>query len=226
MVNTFLVCSDFRKSAERLADKHLFKQAVEAKQIINIYEQGKKGFSNHPAAVQWKGHLDALKLYFNCHLEEINRRGKWDTEMKSFAIPDESSIVLPWWVKCPHVWYSHSAALYSKQDWNYSHLSYPAFYKQFGYFWPSKMTEDQCGKYANLLSIDIGSLEVKDWPDNLTEFATDCFEPEREKTRQCTAKCNTGKRCNVAAIDGEDLCKVHRKVEIRKQSAKPVKRRT
>lgn len=150
MVNTFLVCSDFAESASKLDSQRLLKQCVEAKQIIeNIraFKKGKwTGFQNHPASVQWRDHLDALKLYFNLHLATYKKRR--NEEGKSFKsdklveykIPDPKEILLPSFVHCPHYWYSHRAALYRKMKWYYKDkFTVPKVYKKHGYFWPSKI---------------------------------------------------------------------------------------
>ena len=64
MVNTFLPYSSFKKSVKSLDNKRLGKQRVEAKQILTALSNG-GSWSNHPAALMWKGYEECLKLYIN-----------------------------------------------------------------------------------------------------------------------------------------------------------------
>ena len=125
MVNTFLLCKSFVESAKLLDSRRLNKQCTEAKQIINALEQmqsksmddKKLGFTKHPALLQWKDHVDALKYYYNVHREEaLEREIKISTPAYTFTCPVEE-IKMPWFVDCPHFWYSHCAALYLKMKW-------------------------------------------------------------------------------------------------------------
>ena len=62
MVNTFLPFPDVRKSLSCLDRRRLFKQSVEAMQIlrVNLGLQGGVGFTNHPAVRMWKGYETLL----------------------------------------------------------------------------------------------------------------------------------------------------------------------
>lgn len=137
----------------------LNKQCLEAFQIVNVLTATadsstgagvigtKKGWSNHPAVMQWRGHLDALKYYFNVHRSEAIRRGIKISLPRYQGIAetaDEWNLSeklgkqLPWFVNCPHFVYSHRASLMAKQEWYYRDLfDFPPVYARHGYFWPS-----------------------------------------------------------------------------------------
>ena len=80
-MQTFLPYPDFRKSLGVLDVKRLGKQRVEAYQLIRAI-RGVTGWSRHPAARMWKGHVNALKLYFNLAVDEWVRRGHRNTMEK------------------------------------------------------------------------------------------------------------------------------------------------
>jgi hypothetical protein len=197
MVNTFLLCRDFRVSASLLNDQRLNKQLVEAKQIIDANDQSrcqgqkkKIGFLNHPASIQWRNHLDGLKYYYNVHRQEALDRG-FLIKTSAYALggayappftplcsplpsppsslsslPSQSNgglkggevpllgasapPPLPWFVDCPHYWYSHCASLYRKQSWFYKNLEFPKIYLNHGYFWPSHVDGSSGTKVGKL----------------------------------------------------------------------------
>jgi hypothetical protein len=66
-MQTFLPYANVKKSVKCLDSKRLGKQRVEAFQILNILLNRTKtsGWRNHPAVKMWKGHENALKVYFN-----------------------------------------------------------------------------------------------------------------------------------------------------------------
>ena len=154
MVNTFLVCRDFAKSAALLDSRRLNKQCTEAKQIIDALarmssessstdkenkESKEKriviGFRNHPAVLQWRGYEDALKYYFNVHRAEALKREIKITASCYTDLGPGGEIKTPWFVNCPHYWYSHCASLYRKQRWTYEGTSnFPPIYLAYGYF--------------------------------------------------------------------------------------------
>lgn len=200
MVNTFILCSDFSESASLLDDKRLFKQCVEARQIISILEESnlsKKGFSNHPATKQWIGYLDGLKYYFNCHLDEVFRRGRWNVKvMKIYPIPQ--TFDLPWFVISKPFHFSHRASLFRKNPEYYKDLTFPAEYLNHGYIWPS-----------HLDSIDVWNLEQ--YP--LERICDPVQIGVTGKT--CPCQIQTGKRkgerCGNTVKSG-DYCGVHSKL--------------
>jgi hypothetical protein len=76
MVNTFVTSRCLKECAKNLDNKRLGKQRVEAKQIIEALETpGKSSWERHPATKMWKGHVDALKVYYNHIVREWIARG-------------------------------------------------------------------------------------------------------------------------------------------------------
>lgn len=139
-MQTFLPYKSFKKTAEVLDDKRLFKQLVEARQIINIITTGKtksgrkyRGFLNHPARFMWEGHANSLKEYANEILKEVKKRDKVETPMRPLRF---QKVIHPPWLGNKKFHSSHRAALLKK---NYSH------YKKFNweekpkinYIWPT-----------------------------------------------------------------------------------------
>lgn len=200
MVNTFLTSSDFTISAKLLDNKRLFKQCVEAKQIVELLTddsiESKKGFINHPAVIQWKNHVPALKHYFNCHLEEVFFRGHWKTQMVKYQINEE--IQYPWFVDCQQLHYSHMASLSRKNPDHYAFLTYPKEYMDHGYIWPSHLE----AKKINLLELDKYALSVI------------CHPPMKTNRKQCEAILKSGKnknnQCSNRSKNGL-FCGVHSK---------------
>lgn len=82
-MNTFLPYLDFIECAKCLDNKRLFKQVVEAKQIIDILTTGKTkdgrdyplSMKHHPIVKAWKGYESELRHYFNCCLDITLFRG-------------------------------------------------------------------------------------------------------------------------------------------------------
>jgi hypothetical protein len=76
MVNTFVTSRCLKECARNLDNKRLGKQRVEAKQIIEALETpGKSSWERHPATKMWKGHVNALKVYYNHIVREWIARG-------------------------------------------------------------------------------------------------------------------------------------------------------
>lgn len=197
MVNTFLVHPDFAVSASKLSDRHIFKQLVEAKQIIECLEAGergeKKGFSNHPATNQWRGYIPCLKSYFNVHLREVEKRNadkkekegkvKWNHQFKLYEIPEVYDV--PEFVGDLRYIYSHRAILSIKDVESYGSLEFPEEYRYKGYYWPSK------GQFIPLAAY-------------------------LQDNRRCPALMKSGakkgKECgNILKTKGVDYCGVHNK---------------
>jgi hypothetical protein len=82
-MQTFLPYKSFVKSAACLDNKRLGKQRVEAYQLLNAllgltHKPGsavRKGWTNHPAALMWKGHEGVLYQYACIVCDEWKRRG-------------------------------------------------------------------------------------------------------------------------------------------------------
>jgi hypothetical protein len=73
-MQTFLPYPDFKRSLQVLDYRRLGKQRVEAYQIMRAIKHG-GGWRNHPAVKMWRGHINALKFYYNLSLEEWISRG-------------------------------------------------------------------------------------------------------------------------------------------------------
>lgn len=134
-MQTFLPYANFEKSLKSLDSRRLGKQRVEAHQILNILlnRTKTKGWRNHPAVKMWKGHSNALKLYFNQAVEEWISRG-YQNNMKLEEI--RGKIVLPKWIGDENFHSAHRSNLLRKDE---------KYYSQFGwkelpnllYVWPS-----------------------------------------------------------------------------------------
>lgn len=158
MVNTFLPYGDFKRVASILDYKRLGKQRVEAKQILNILMGKAKSLAwhNHPVVLMWKGHIQALKLYHNIMIDEWVRRG-YTNNMKKFNLI--KPIVLPWFVHCKPILYSHQASLLRKNPTYYNKLfKVRSEYKDKSYVWISHLTPVILSKLKSGRKIDIALL--------------------------------------------------------------------
>jgi len=99
-MQTFLPYPDFKKSLQALDYRRLGKQRVEAYQIIrtlnaaSISKEYRGGYRNHPAVKMWRGHINALKLYYNLSLDEWVGRG-YRNNMRKMTI--RGKIAYPQW---------------------------------------------------------------------------------------------------------------------------------
>lgn len=93
-MQTFLPYPDFKKSLQALDYRRLGKQRVEAYQIIRAIKYG-SGWQHHPAVTMWRGHINALKLYYNLSLDEWVGRGYRNNMLK---MPIRGKIAYPQWV--------------------------------------------------------------------------------------------------------------------------------
>lgn len=101
-MQTFLPFPEFKKSLSVLDWRRLGKQRLEASQIIKILENqpnkiGKQysGWKKHPIVLMWKGHVPALKLYYNSVIQEWTGR-KYKNNMELMIIDLEDVIYPPW----------------------------------------------------------------------------------------------------------------------------------
>lgn len=140
-MQTFLPYRDFRKSAEALDQRRLQKQLVECQQLLNaITNPDAKGWRNHPAAIMWRGHENALADYARACHAEWTRRGYGPAHKSmdwiSTRFPSQASVSDPAWLGDEAFHASHRANLLRKD---------PAFYSQHGwdedptmeYVWPA-----------------------------------------------------------------------------------------
>jgi hypothetical protein len=120
-MQTFLPYPDFKKSLHALDYRRLGKQRVEAYQIIRILNAVsiskvyRGGYWNHPAVKMWRGHINALKLYYNFSLDEWTGRG-YRNSMKKMAI--KGKIAYPEWFGRKNFHAAHRSNLLRK-DMNF-----------------------------------------------------------------------------------------------------------
>lgn len=147
-MQTFLPYADFQQSARVLDYRRLGKQRVETLQLVNAIG-GLKGWSRHPAALMWEGHIGTLICYGKIMCEEWISRGykdtclgKLDEMLKAYC----DQLTDPPWLGDERVHSSHRAALLHKDE---------IYYKQFNwsecpildYFWP--VTKDRTYEKTN-----------------------------------------------------------------------------
>ncbi len=133
-MQTFLPYANVKKSVKCLDSKRLGKQRVEAFQILNILLNRTKtsGWRNHPAVKMWKGHENALKVYFNESVEEWISRGYKNT-MKLEIIKGE--IIFPKWFGNKKFHSSHKSNLLRKNFEHYSKFQWKES-SELDYWWP------------------------------------------------------------------------------------------
>lgn len=204
MVNTFLIGS-FEDTARILDPKRRFKQAVEARQIIDIIEKqksgfiGKIGFSSHPIVKMWFDYLPALKWYFNLILYYSVSIDKVNTTMQYYDIKE--IVEYPWFLYYHPFIYSHRARLYQKDmDYYKDKFEFPKIYLNFGYIWTCRHPKEV---YLNATTIE----EIAKLADPLAEHY---IEP-----KYCQAEIKSGKnkgcKCNRILKSINDFCGTHTK---------------
>lgn len=140
MVNTFVTSSSLEECAKSLDWRRLGKQRVEAYQIWRVLT-GKttgRGWKNHPAVLAWQGHTCALAMYTNVMIREWIFRG-YNNTME--LLPHCKNPQFPWWWGWKPVIMSHKASLNRKMPEYYS-FEIQDGYEEYGYVWPSKISED------------------------------------------------------------------------------------
>lgn len=119
-MQTFLPYPDFQKSLQALDSRRLGKQRVEAYQIIRTIKYG-GGWSHHPAVKMWRGHINALKLYYNLSLDEWIIRG-YRNRMKKMAV--RGKISYPPWFGNENFHAAHRSNLLRKDKTFYSRFQW------------------------------------------------------------------------------------------------------
>lgn len=119
-MQTFFPYPDFKESLRTLDYRRLGKQRVEAYQIIRALRYG-GGYSHHPAVKMWRGHLNALKLYYNYALDEWIRRG-YKNRMEK--MPIHGRIVFPQWFGNDKFHAAHRSNLLRKDQTYYGHFGW------------------------------------------------------------------------------------------------------
>ena len=123
LMQTFLPYPNFKKSLHALDCRRLGKQRVEAYQIIRAIKFG-GGWENHPAVKMWRGHTNALKLYYNLCLDEWINRG-YKNNMHKMKI--SGKIAYPRWFGRDEFHAAHRGNMLRK-DYSY--------YSQYGWSEP------------------------------------------------------------------------------------------
>lgn len=135
-MQTFLPYPNFEKSLNCLDSRRLGKQRVEAYQIINILTSRtkSKAWKNHPAVKMWRGHTNALKIYFNKSVEVWKSRG-YKNNMEFEKI--RGKVVFPFWLGDKRFHSSHRSNLLRKNKEFYSKFKWKES-PGMNYFWPTK----------------------------------------------------------------------------------------
>lgn len=147
-MQTFLVYSDFRKSAMHIDNKRLGKQLVETKQIYDTIVNNKKAWSNHPAVNMWRGFELGLLRYGKIHYEEWQERylsglrgGKLIHKSGEEILSEYYSRLtevskLPSWIYDDQFLISHRSNLIRKNP-DYYNRFWPSVPNNIPYFWPA-----------------------------------------------------------------------------------------
>ena len=139
-MQTFLVYSNFNKSAQCLDYRRLGKQRVEAYQILIALTHNKSsGWKNHPAVKMWQRHEKALAEYGIAICSEWQRRGYNDMLLEMFEVMFAAlpACLRPWWSSDERFLSAHRAALLAKDFGYYSKFGWTEEAK-IDYFWPTK----------------------------------------------------------------------------------------
>lgn len=156
-MQTFVPFPDIYRIAEVLDTKRLFKQVVEAKQILLTLRAMQDpdantktlGWRNHPAVRMWKGYEGFLSKYLQTLLVESIARGvnadpaKYDDALIWARKASPVQVSPGWWNGDIH--YTHRVNLCAK-DWDhYAPLFVDVFdddVGKLGYHWPARKDAD------------------------------------------------------------------------------------
>ncbi|MEV7398452.1 MSMEG_6728 family protein [Aeromicrobium sp. NPDC092404] len=148
-MQTFLPYADFARSAEVLDRARLGKQRVESIQVVRALTIPTYGWRHHPAALMWRGHLEALGAYSFAIIDEWTRQGHADTCAATIAADlatagvtavrtqDELAAAgaMPSWLGDADFHRSHQSALVRKDPDRYGPL-FPGVPDDLPYVWP------------------------------------------------------------------------------------------
>lgn len=148
-VQTFLPYPDFAASARALDQKRLGKQRVEVIQVVRALTVPDYAWRNHPAALMWRGHEEALGRYGLVCCEAWLELGFGDTCAATIAADLATAGVttvrtqaelaaagaLPPWLGDPDLHRSHQSALVRKDPELYGPL-FPDVPDDLPYVWP------------------------------------------------------------------------------------------
>ena len=148
-MQTFLPYADFARSAAVLDRTRLGKQRVEAIQVVRALTIPTYGWRHHPAALMWRGHLEALGAYSFAIVDEWTRQGYADTcaatiaaDLETAGVTDvrtqaelDAADALPSWLGNPDFHRAHQSALVRKDPEHYGPL-FPGVPDDLPYVWP------------------------------------------------------------------------------------------
>jgi hypothetical protein len=177
-VQTFLPYESFGDSATVLDSKRLGKQRIETLQIMMALTGNgglRGGWTKHPAARMWHGHLAWLMAYqvAICH-EWIDERGFRDTcleKTRTMLKHDPEAyaqwelieggqgelVPLPWFVGHPVTHFSHRASLVTKAPGIYMPLFGPLL-GGVEYFWTEEDADRRAAELGSALAQDFSAI--------------------------------------------------------------------
>lgn len=156
MVNTFIPFKSISKTMKVLDRQRLGKQRLEAKQIIEIIENKRTGYKNHPIVSMWKDNVDGLKYYYNKCIDEWVDRGYKNNMEKYKLKKKKKKEIMPWWLYNKQVRMSHQASLMRKKP-EYYEDKFPNFDKEYmlcGYIWTGNLKPNILIKLRNNEIVD------------------------------------------------------------------------
>jgi hypothetical protein len=149
-MQTFLPYADFARTAEVLDRARLGKQRVEAIQVVRALTIPTYGWRHHPAALMWRGHLEALGAYSFAIVDEWTRQGYADTCAATIArdladagveqVRTQAELAevgaLPPWLGDRDFHQSHQSALVRKDPEHYGPI-FTGVPADLPYVWPT-----------------------------------------------------------------------------------------
>ncbi|KAK3281379.1 hypothetical protein CYMTET_10827 [Cymbomonas tetramitiformis] len=128
----------FEEAMEILDAKRLGSQRVEAKAILKWLRNPEryKNFQNAGYCRMWRGHEDALALYYNAALREWEKRGGKNL-ICELEVLRETNVKIPGWLGADALHSSHRAALIAKDPCTYG-ISKTGWVEEpvIAYLWP------------------------------------------------------------------------------------------
>lgn len=138
-MQTFLPYIDFRQSAMCLDYRRLFKQCLEAREIIQILGGKESRWKNHPAVKMWETYQDSLKYYYRCMLKEWIHRGYNQGTLNFFPLRNYS-FENPYWLGNEKFHRSHQSNLLRKKPEHYSQY-FKDVPNDLPYHWPPSINK-------------------------------------------------------------------------------------
>lgn len=130
-MQVFVPDPDFRTSVQALDARRLFKQLVEAYQLLLLLHgvpkpdgSARKAWSSHPATVQWRPWPGALARYAQEALRECESRGIRTEAMRRNLEPFPLEGPNPAWLGDDRIHCSHRARLLQKDFEHYRQLGW------------------------------------------------------------------------------------------------------